>query len=191
MSYSQSLEVLARLHVDPRFRRAWGQDASAALSGYALTPREREALLRADAVVVDRAGRMMDYHRGARVTEQLPWVDASKRPELGPRLQRFMTEALPELLNREEAITFCRDLEARPEGLPAYVSELARCERLRLGLAWGLEPMTKGARVESFTYPVLEILAALARPGWPEVAPRPTRVEYLKVPGLPAVLVRG
>jgi hypothetical protein len=37
---------------------------------------------------------------------------------------------------------------------------------------------------------VLEVLAALTRPGWPEVVPRATRVEYLKVPGVPAVLVR-
>ena len=53
-----------------------------------------------------------------------------------------------------------------------------------------MEPMDGPARVEAFQYPVLELLEALARPGWPEALPRPTRVEILKVPGLPAVLVR-
>jgi hypothetical protein len=37
---------------------------------------------------------------------------------------------------------------------------------------------------------VKELLEALASPGWPELPPRPTRVTFVKVPGLPAVLVQ-
>lgn len=191
MSYSQTLEVLARLHVDPRFRAAYLRDAHAALAPLTLEPGEREKLTRIDRVALERGGRLMDSHRRARVQEHLAWVDAAARPSLGPVLERFLAEELPSVLNREDAITFCRFVERTcPKELPAYAPELARCERLRIALAWGMEPMEGPARVEVFGYPVLEVLAALARPGWPEVAPRPMRVEYLKVPGLPAVLVR-
>ena len=51
--------------------------------------------------------------------------------------------------------------------------------------------MAGPTHVESFQYPVTEVLAALAQPGWPEAAMRSVRVEYLKVPGLPAVMVRA
>jgi len=51
--------------------------------------------------------------------------------------------------------------------------------------------MSGPSHFESFQHPVTELLAALAQPGWPEVPVRSTRVEYLKVPGLPAVLVRA
>ncbi|HZI15170.1 MAG TPA: hypothetical protein VE153_32665 [Myxococcus sp.] len=192
MGYPETLEVLARLHVDARFRQAWLQDAQAAMAPYALTPREREGLAGADALVVERAGRMLDGHRLSRVHEHLPWADPTLRPGLLPVLKDFLQDALPELLNREEAIAFCRYLEAASRGtLPAYMADLARCERLRISLAWGLEPMSGPSHFESFQYPVTELLAALAQPGWPEVPVRPTRVEYLKVPGLPAVLVRA
>ncbi|WP_223639499.1 hypothetical protein [Corallococcus sp. EGB] len=68
---------------------------------------------------------------------------------------------------------------------------MARFGRLRLSLAWGLAPMpASGLRVESFDDPVLTLLAALDAPGWPPPAPKPTRVEYLKVPNLPAVMPR-
>ena len=118
-------------------------------------------------------------------------MDAVTRPALGPVLERCLEEELQWVLNREDAIAFCRFLErACPAELPAYVPELARCERLRIALAWGIEPMDGPSRVERFQCPVLELLGALARPGWPEALPRPTRVEFLKVPGLPAVLVR-
>ncbi|RKH00555.1 hypothetical protein D7X74_38480 [Corallococcus sp. CA047B] len=194
MGYPETLEALARLHVDPRFREAWTRDASRTLAPLALTPGEREALGRVDRTVVDRAGRMMDYHRTERVREQLPWVDEAKRPELTPLRLAFLQDVLPEVLNREEAIAWCRFLEAgNPQGnrLPAYVPQVARCERLRLSLAWGLLPMPPvGPHVESFDFPVLGLLAALDAPGWPPVEARPTRVEYLKVPGLPAVMLR-
>jgi hypothetical protein len=190
MGYPETLEVLARLHVDACFRQAFLKDANGALAGYALTPREREGLAGADAEVVARAGRMLDGHRVARVAEHLPWATPALRPDLMPVLRDFMQDVLPEVLNREEAIAFCRYLEARPRGgLPAYVADVARCERLRIALAWGLEPMTGPKQVESFEYPVLEVLSALEKPGWPEVAPRASRVEFLKVPGLPAVMV--
>ncbi|NNC08803.1 hypothetical protein HJC10_38980 [Corallococcus exiguus] len=199
MSYPRTLEVLARLHVDPRFREAWRLDAPKALAPLDLTPLEAEALHRVDPVVVERAGRMMDFHRTERVREQLAWVDEAKRPELGPLRARFLQDVLPEVLNREEAIAYCRFLEAGEHAphakllqrLPAYVPQLARCERLRLSLAWGLAPMpASGPYVESFDYPVLTLLAALDAPGWPLVEPKPTRVEYLKVPHLPAVMLR-
>ncbi|GMT97828.1 hypothetical protein KH5H1_19470 [Corallococcus caeni] len=199
MSYPRTLEVLARLHVDPHFREAWRRDAPGALTPLGLTPPEAEALQRVAPDVVERAGRMMDFHRTERVREQLAWVDEAKRPELVPLRARFLQDVPPEVLNREEAIAYCRFLEAGEHAphakllqrLPAYVPQLARCERLRLQLAWGLAPMpASGPRVESFDYPVLTLLAALDAPGWPPVAPKPTCVEYLKVPNLPAVMTR-
>lgn len=191
MGYSQTLEVLARLHVDPAFRAAYLRDAASALAPLSLTPQEREKLERVDRVALERGGRLMDTHRRARVQEHLPWVDTARRPELNRVLERFMEEELPAVLNREEAISFCRFLErAPPAGLPAWLPELARCERLRIALAWGIEPMNGPSQVEAFQHPVLELLAALEQPGWPEAGARPTHVEYLKVPGLPAVMVR-
>ncbi|RYZ36662.1 MAG: hypothetical protein EOO71_30950 [Myxococcaceae bacterium] len=194
MGYPQTLEALARLHVDPRFREAWTRDASQTLSPLALTPGEREALGRVDRTVVDRAGRMMDHHRTERVREQLPWVDEAKRPDLAPLRRAFLQDVLPEVLNREEAIAWCHFLESglpEVQRLPAYLPQVARCERLRLSLAWGLLPMPPvGPRVEPFDFPVLGLIAALDAPGWPPVEARPTRVEYLKVPGLPAAMLR-
>ncbi|RKG77101.1 hypothetical protein [Corallococcus terminator] len=194
MGYPETLEVLARLHVDPRFREAWTRDASQSLAPLALTPGEREALGRVDRTVVDRAGRMMDYHRTERVREQLPWVDETKRPDLALLRREFLRDVSPEVLNREEAIVWCRFLESdlpAVQRLPAYVPQLARCERLRIAFAWGLLPMPPvGPHVESFDFPVMGLLAALDAPGWPPVEARPTRVEYLKVPGLPAVMLR-
>jgi hypothetical protein len=199
MGYPESLEVLARLHVDPRFREAWMNDAGGALAALPLAAPERQALAGVDREVVERAGRMMDYHRIERVREQLPWVDEAKRPEWTALRVRFLRDVLPEVLNREEAITFCHFLEAGAnaphaaelQALPAYVPQLARCERLRIALAWGLVPMpASGPHVEPFDYPVLGLLSRLDAPGWPPVEPRPTRVEYLKVPNLPAVMVR-
>ncbi|XXF78568.1 hypothetical protein P2318_02075 [Myxococcaceae bacterium GXIMD 01537] len=191
MGYPQMLEVLARLHVDPRFRDAYLRDAAAALAPLALTDAEREGLSRIHRLDVERGGRLMDVHRLIRVREHLVWADPRQRPGLGALLRRFLEEVLPELLNREEAISFCRFVErAPPKDLPDYLPELARCERLRIALAWGMEPMEGPTRVEDFRYPVLELLGALSAPGWPEAVPRPTRVEFMKVPGVPAVLVR-
>ncbi len=191
MGYPQVLEVLARLHVDPRFRASYLRDAPAALGALALAPEERERLACIHPVDVERAGRLMDYHRVARVREHLPWVDPALRPELGAVLGDFQVDVLPQLLNRDEAISFCRYLEGPARArLPAYVPELARCERLRLALAWGQEPLEGPTRVESFAYPVKALLEALAQPGWPALAPAPTRITFLKVPGLPAVLVQ-
>ncbi|MBN1204716.1 MAG: hypothetical protein JXB05_07310 [Myxococcaceae bacterium] len=191
MGYSETLEVLARLHVDPRFRAAYLADPRAALTARTLTEAEQERLARIEPRAVQLAGRMMDYHRSARVLEQLTWVNPELRPELRGVMNRFMEGVLPELLNREEAITFCRFLEAQPQGLPDYVAELARCERLRIALAWGLEPGAGPTHVETFQYPVLEVLAAMAAPGWPKPTPRATRVIYTKVPSLPAVMLRA
>jgi hypothetical protein len=191
MSYAQTLEVLARLHVDARFRAAFLDDPSAALASAALTAGERGGLLGVDPRKVERAGRLMNYHRVARVQEQLPWVDVRARPGLRVILEDFMMSTLPELLNREEAIAFCRYLEGAHRGLPAYVAELARCERLRIALAWGLEPLQGDSLVETFQYPVLEVRTALEQPGWPESAPRLTRVRFIKVPLLPAVMLRA
>jgi hypothetical protein len=191
VGYPETLEVLARLHVDARFRASYLADPHRALASWTLTEAERECLSRIDARSVERAGRMMDYHRVARIQEQLPWVDVALRPDLRAVLDHFMEQQLPELLNREEAITFCRFLEASPRGLPAYVAEVARCERLRITHAWGLEAGAPPTRVEAFQYPVLEVLAALTLPGWPAQKARSTRVVFTKVPGLPAVLVRA
>lgn len=189
MGYSESLDVVARLHVDAAFRAAFLKDPHAALAGVALTPDERERLAALDRAEVIRLGRMADYHRMARIREQLAWMDPGLRPDLRPLLDRYMAERPPQLLNREEAIELCLFLESSPPATPPYLAELARCERLRIALAWGLEPLAGSARVEPFQYPVLQILGALGRPGWPEVLPAPTRVELKKVPGIPAVLV--
>lgn len=191
MGYPQMLEVLARLHVDPRFRASYLKDAPAALTALSLSPGERERLSQIHRVDVERAGRLMDYHRVARVLEHLPWADPALRPEFRAVLDGFLADVLPELLNREEAISLCRYLERVTfAGLRPYVPELARCERLRIALAWGQEPLQGAVRVESFKYPVKKLLEELSRPGWPQVEPRTTRVEFIKVPGLPAVLVR-
>ena len=96
MSYPQVLEVLARLHVDPRFRTSYLRDAKATLGGLKLSEEEREKLSRISKVDVERAGRLMDYHRVARVREHLPWVDPALRPELRAVLDSFLSDVLPD-----------------------------------------------------------------------------------------------
>jgi len=60
MSYPETLEVLARLHVDACFRQACLQNAQAAMAPYALTPREREGLAGTAPLVVERAPELLN-----------------------------------------------------------------------------------------------------------------------------------
>jgi len=133
---------------------------------------------------------MAEYHRLIRVVEHVPWADANERPSLMPLLSRYLRQTAPRLLNRDEALAFCRFVEAEPNPSPAYLPELARHERVRLEMAWGLSGALS-SRVEAFTYPVLRILSQLSGPGWPHVMPEPSHLEFKKVPGLPAVLIRA
>ena len=91
----------------------------------------------------------------------------------------------------ELANAFCRYLERDPEGSPPYLGEIARHERLRISVAWGLDAGGIDPRDASFEFPIPRILAALAEPGWPAIERSPTRLSFKKVPGIPAVLVRG
>jgi hypothetical protein len=191
MSHAESLEVLARLHVDLGFREAFLRDAGAALRPFGLSERERAALSGIEREVVERLGRLADHHRVARVREQLRWFDLERRPGLGAAVGRYMREVTPRLLNRDEAIAFCAHVEAGGAAAPPYLPELARYERKRISLAWGLVEGGSRRLVERFAYPVLRILEELERPGWPEVEPEETRVEMKKVPRVPAVLVRA
>lgn len=92
------------------------------------------------------------------------------------------------MLNRDEALAFCAHLEAAPLPSPAYLAELARFERLRISLAWALPGVTSCHT--SFEYPLDRVLPELVNPGWPVVAPEPSRVEIKKVPSIPAVMIR-
>jgi hypothetical protein len=142
---------------------------------------------------------MAGYHRRTRIQEHLSWADPEVRPGLAGVLAGYFQVQTPPALNREEAIAFCRCLESGGghdgvdglADLPPYLPELARSERLRLELAWELAPAPGGGRREAFRYPVGDILAALARaPGWPPAEERGVTLDLIKVPGLPAVLVR-
>ena len=132
MGYPETLEVLARLHVDPRFRRP------------SCRTRRRPGAVRADAARARGAGgrgRECAWSgRGgcwtATACRACTSTCRGRTPRCGPSLlpvlRDFLPDVLPELLNREEAIAFCRYLEAAPRGtLPPYVADLARCERLR------------------------------------------------------------
>jgi hypothetical protein len=188
MSYAAVLEALARIHVDLHFRAAFLRDPEAALAGLGLSEAARRALAGLDPAGLDRIARIADHHRITRVAEHLSWLDRGKRPDLEAHLARYMAAVPPRLLNREEAIAFCEHLEAAHPPSPPYLPDLARFERLRIAIAWGLD----GAApcVERFSYPVLELLRALEAPGWPAAAPRPAWVELKKVPFLPAVIAR-
>lgn len=188
MTYPQVLDAVARLHVDLGFREAFFADRAAALAPLDLTSAERDALGRLDPETVVLIGRLADFHRFARIQDQLTWVDGALRPDLLARVSRYMRSTPPELLNRDEALAFCRYLEQEPAETPPYLGELARYERLRISLAWGLvaEP-----RAELFEFPIPRIIEALGEAGWPPSERSPMRLSFKKVPGIPAVLVRG
>lgn len=189
MNYPGVLEAVARLHVDLRFRAAFAADPEAALARLGLPEEARRALARLDGAILHRIARVADHHRVTRVGEQFPWLDPGLRPDLWAHLGRYMAEVPPRLLNRDEAIAFCRHVEANPPPDPPYLAELARYERLRLEIAWGVEGAQ--SRVEAFRYPLIEILAAMKDPGWPAAPARPTWLEIKKVPQLPAVVTRA
>lgn len=191
MGYAQTLEVIGLLHADPSFRDRFMRDAGAALAPLDLSAEEKRALGAMDRELVLRIEGLADYHRVLRIQEHAPWADPLRRPDLLPWLYRFMAEVKPRLLNREEALAFCDLVAAQATGSsPPYLAELARYDSLRLSVAWGLDRKLGTAHEETFQYPILRIVGQLDAPGWPEAAPAPTRVEFKKVPGLPAVLIR-
>ena len=188
MAHAEVLSVMGRLQMDPAFRRAFLRDPNEALQLLDLSHAERLALARLERESVIRIGRMADAHRLSRIQEHVSWVDLALRPGLRPLLAAYLERVPPRLLNRDEALAFCEHLEntALPE--PAYLSELARFERLRISIAWGLGGARSG--VATFDHPLDRVLAGLGDPGWPVVSAAPSRVVITKVPALPAVTVR-
>ena len=188
MAYAETLSVLARLQMEPAFRRTFLRDPTEALGPLALSSAERLALSALDREGVIRVGRMADTHRLARIREHLPWVDLSLRPDLRVHLASYLERVRPRLLNRDEALEFCAHLEAVVTPEPPYLGDLARFERLRISLAWALVGVTSWSG--SFDYPLAHILAELVNPGWPIARSTPTQVEIRKVPAIPAVTLR-
>ncbi|EYF07381.1 hypothetical protein [Chondromyces apiculatus] len=187
MSYPRILDALARLHADVRFREAFLADAEGTLRALGLPEETARALARVDRTSLSYVFRIVDHHRRARVSEHLGWFDLARRPDLGRVLARYLADVPPQWLNRDEAIQFCLHVEATATD-PPYLRDLARYERLRIEIAWGLGGTA--SRVEAFAYPVLDLLAQMHLPGWPEAAPRETRIEIKKVPSIPAVITR-
>lgn len=188
MAHAEVLSVMGRLQMDPAFRRAFLRDPAEALGPLPLSEAERRALSALDRPSVIRIGRMADAHRLARVREHLSWVDLTLRPDLHEMLAGYLEQVPPRLLNRDEALAFCEHLEAAALTEPPYLADLARFERLRISLAWGLTGV--GSIAVTFDYPLDRVLARLGEPGWPAVPAAPTRVELKKVPAIPAVIVR-
>lgn len=190
MSNAEVLTAVARILVDQPFREAFLADPAAALSPLALTPPEREGLLAVEPDTVVLLGRIADYHRWMRIVDYVPWLDMDLRPDLIPLVRHYMRSAPPGLLCRDEALAFCRFVMREADCEPAYLCDLARYERLRISIAWGLHGDTTDVASVPFTFPVTEIAERLGQPGWPAVEPRPCRLAFKKVPGIPAVLVR-
>lgn len=195
MSFAQTLVVLARLQLDCEFRRAIIADPAVALRASGLSAEELRGLCLLPAETVARIGMMADEHRVLRIAEHIPWFDLQLRPELAPLFTGYTASTPPQLLNRLEAIAFCLYLENLGVGHPPYLPELARYERLRIALSWGLGPtadaVAAGAHSEDFSYPIAQLRAALSAAGWPSAIITPQRLVFRKVPGLPAVLVRA
>jgi hypothetical protein len=194
MSYPATLDVIARLHVDGPFRAAFRADPERALERPELTEPERLALRALHGATLDRIARLADFHRLMRMQEHLPWLELA-RPGLRELVARYFTSVAPRLTNRDEAVAFCAWLENDIGQCPPYLRELALLDRLRLALAWGMAAAPDGLIILELVYPILQIRQLLldqpaTQIGWPELAPRATRVELRKVPGLPAVLVR-
>lgn len=188
MAHAEVLSVMGRLQMDPAFRRSFLRDPIEALHPLDLSHAERLALARLERASVIRIGRMADAHRMIRIQEHLPWVDLALRPGLRPLLATYLERVPPRLLNRDEALAFCEHLEATAPPEPPYLSELARFERLRISIAWGLDGAQPGG--VSFDHPLDRVLARLGDPGWPAVSAAPSRVVIKKVPALPAVTIR-
>lgn len=193
VDHDRALTLLARLHVDLDFRGAFAADPAAAMHALGIPDSMRGPLATLAGATLDRIGAMADFHRLARLAEHLTWVDPSRRPSLAPIVLGYFRAVRPRLTNRDECLAFCAHVEAYPAIDPPYVAELARFERRRVEVAWGL---AGGAtRVsEAFAYPVLAILDALETddgPAWPVPVPAACRIEIKKVPMSPAVLVRA
>ena len=187
------LTLLARLHVDLDFRGAFEADPVSAMHGLGIPPSLRGPLATLAGTTLDRIGAMADFHRLARLEEHLAWVDLTRRPSLAPIVSAYFRAVRPRLTNREECLAFCAHVEGLGAPDPPYVAELARFERRRIEVAWGLAGAASRVS-EAFVYPVLAILDALETddgPAWPLQAAAPCRIEIKKVPMSPAVLVRA
>ncbi len=199
IDHELALTLLARLYVDLDFRRAFEADPMAAMHALGVPAAMRAPLATLAGTTLDRIGGMADFHRIARLEEHLAWVDLARRPSLAPTVGAYFRAVRPRLTNREECLAFCAFVEALRAHEPPYLADLARFERRRIEVAWGLAGAASRAG-EAFAYPVLAILDALDAPGaaatddgreWPDLAPEPCRLEIKKVPLSPAVLVRA
>ncbi len=193
IGHERVLTLLARLHVDLDFRDAFEADPVSAMVALGIPAAMRAPLATLAGTTLDRIAAMADRHRVARLEEHLTWVDLTRRPSLAPVVYAYFRAVRPRLTNRDECLAFCAHVEARGVPHPPYVAELARFERRRIEVAWGLAG--GASRVgETFQYPVLAILDALAMdegPAWPREGPAPCSIEIKKVPMSPAVLVRA
>ena len=217
MSYDAVIEVIARLQIQPEFRTRFAETPERALREFALSGDELEGLARLPARELSLLDAMARFHRWTRIQEHVTWLDPYRRPLLRPLLEGFMSATPPRLLNRDDALAFCQwgERMGMSDGISTPIQcetsdpqnggtkdrkafyidglkELCRFERLRLEVAWGLEAHPQPLTVE-FAYPVQLLAQWLVEheEGWPDVAPQPVRVSFVKVPTLPAVLVRA
>ena len=174
IDHDRVLTLLARLHVDLDFRSAFEANPATAIDALGLPPSMRAPLLTLAGTTLDPIGAMANFTASA-PGGTLTWVDLTRRPSLAPVVFAYFRAVRPRLTNREECLAFCAHVEADTAINPPYVAELARFERRRVEVAWGL---AGGAtRVsEAFAYPVLAILDALEADdgaAWPvHVPPR-------------------
>ncbi|HEX6203239.1 MAG TPA: hypothetical protein VF100_09570 [Thermoanaerobaculia bacterium] len=168
--------VLARLIVDPDFRRRVRREGAAALRGRPLTDRERDRLL---AAAADPGMEVTaTLHRGFRLSKllgRLPLTFTLLDPATSRReLDAFWAARPPAgFYYLDEAIAFCDHLIGRAEALGVpYLGEIAAYERAGLELQ---RPRPAGEEAPlqwvEMAHDPLPLIAALADGRVPPAAP--------------------
>jgi hypothetical protein len=199
MSTTELQACLARLYTDDSFRKLWDYDAEATLGAYFLTPSERQAISNIDRNMLEFFASSLKTKRKKRLKRAYPALFALDGPALAAYYSRYY-EIYPLRPNGNEAEeilefgVFMEETLKEAQGLPPYVSELVRFERIIQALRFqsrteGTDSSAKkrheravqltdylslhpGVTVERFIYNVSEIDDAL-RNGHDTVIARP------------------
>jgi Coenzyme PQQ synthesis protein D (PqqD) len=134
MSATELQACLARLYTSWAFRSLFRADPDAALDGYFLTAREREAISGIDWDTLDWFAASLKTKRRSRLEKAFPALFAIGGPTLDTYVDRYheVYPLRPGETGSDDAAQFGAFIEetlADDEHLPAYARELARFER--------------------------------------------------------------
>ena len=181
MALDDVQRVLTRLLTDPAFRERFLADPEATARAEGLAPADARALAGVPAAQVRRAGAGLANKRRRGAAGCLPMTRrALGEPRFADRFRAYAPTYQPTgpKRHRDDAVAFAAWLKAAPDGLPAWVVDLAAFE------AAALRARAPGRRCVSVRLrhaPADLAAAAMAEGPTPEPPFRPTRVVWLRL----------